>query len=129
MIGTVGDVLNSSPTDLTRKGKCTGCGECCSNILPLSDAEIKRIKEYVKLNNVKEQSHFIIGMATKPKMDLSCPFMKASGDKRCVIYDIRPAICRDYVCNKSSKDMSEELLKEKRKPVFMRETFFGKEKK
>ena len=50
MIGTVGDVLNSSPTNLTKKGKCTGCGECCSNILPLSDAEIKRIKDYIKLN-------------------------------------------------------------------------------
>lgn len=129
MIGTVGDVLNSSPTDLTRKGKCTGCGECCSNILPLSDAEIKRIKAYIKLNNVKEQSHFIIGMATKPDVDLSCPFMMMTGNKRCVIYEVRPAICRDYVCNKTSKDMSEELLKEKRKPVFMRETFFGKDKK
>ena len=124
MIGTVGDVLNSSPTDLTRKGKCTGCGECCSNILPLSDAEIKRIKAYIKLNNVQEQKHFIIGMATKPDMDFACPFMKVSGNKRCVIYEIRPEICRDYVCNKSSKDISEELLKEKRKPVFMRETFF-----
>lgn len=33
--------------DNTRKGKCIKCGECCSNLLPLSLTEIERIHAYI----------------------------------------------------------------------------------
>ena len=35
-------------------GKCIGCGECCSDILPVTSREIKRLKQYVKKHHLKE---------------------------------------------------------------------------
>lgn len=32
----------------TVDGKCSKCGNCCSDILPLSDDEIRRIHKYVR---------------------------------------------------------------------------------
>lgn len=125
MRGTPEDAIGATVTDLTDHGRCTGCGECCSNILPLSDREVREIKHYVKAHNIKEQKHFIIGMAEKPDYDLCCPFMKPSGNKRCTIYEVRPEVCRNFICNR--KELSLALLSEKRKAVMMRETFFGKQ--
>ena len=33
--------------DHTIDGKCSGCGDCCSAILCVSDAEVKKIKKYL----------------------------------------------------------------------------------
>ena len=55
--------------DFTANGKCSNCGKCCSNCLPLSEAEIKRIKAYIKRHGIKEQRHnFASGV------DMTCPF-------------------------------------------------------
>lgn len=124
MISSLHEAMSSQMTDLTRDGKCTGCGECCSNLLPLSKSEICRIRAYIKKHGIKEQEHFIIGMAEKPKADMTCPFMKLGGNKRCVIYDVRPEICRAFTCRGTK--MTKELLREERRAVLMRETFFGK---
>lgn len=35
-------------TDYTRCGECSNCGQCCSDILHLSEEEIKRIDKYLK---------------------------------------------------------------------------------
>lgn len=48
---------NIQITDFTFNGKCSNCGQCCSNLLPLSDSEVKRIKQYIKKHNIKEQRH------------------------------------------------------------------------
>lgn len=29
-------------------GKCSCCGECCTDLLPLTDAELKRLKNYLQ---------------------------------------------------------------------------------
>ena len=44
-------------TNFCKDGKCSCCGECCSDMLPLSDAEIIKIKKYIKKNNIKMISH------------------------------------------------------------------------
>lgn len=108
--------------DKTADGKCSGCGECCSDLLPLSDAEIKRIKEYVKKHNIKEQWHTVLATAT----DLTCPF-RDNVNKKCLIYSIRPAICRSFVCNKHPKDNIEvrDNLHKINRVVCMRNEFFG----
>ena len=41
--------------DFTKDGKCSSCGQCCSNLLPLSNNEIRKIKEYIKKHGIKEQ--------------------------------------------------------------------------
>lgn len=34
--------------DLTCNGECTQCGNCCSNLLPMTEDEIATIRRYIK---------------------------------------------------------------------------------
>lgn len=51
--------------DFTDNGKCTQCGECCTNILPMTQAEINNIHKYIKKHNVKEQRHTVLFVVPK----------------------------------------------------------------
>ena len=107
--------------DNTVDGKCIGCGECCSNMLPLSQNEINRIRAYIKKHNIKEQRHnFMMGI------DMTCPF-RDDGNKVCTIYPVRPDICREFVCNHSIEALqkSKEEHHRTKQPTFMRNVFFG----
>ena len=44
--------------DHTKDGECSGCGQCCSAILCVSDAEVAKIKKYLKLN-IQQEYNFI----------------------------------------------------------------------
>lgn len=77
--------------DLTNNGKCTGCGACCSSILPMSKKEISKIRGYIKRHNIKVSA--TIG-------DIDCPFMdREKKTERCKIYPVRPGICRAFKCD------------------------------
>lgn len=107
--------------DFTKGGKCSNCGECCSNCLPLSEAEIKRIHAYIKKHNIKEQRHnYMVGV------DMTCPF-RDNANKKCLIYEIRPAICRSFMCNHTHEDIMNAKLDIHKinRAVFMRAEFFG----
>ena len=43
-----------SVVDLTVDGRCSNCGECCSNFLPINYQEVVRIKKYIKEKNIQE---------------------------------------------------------------------------
>ena len=108
-------------TDFTIKGKCSNCGGCCSNCLPLSDKEAKQIKAYIKKHDIKEQRHnFMLGT------DLTCPF-RDEANKKCLIYEIRPEICRQFMCNHTKENIMKWKLDfhKKFRVVFMRNEFFG----
>lgn len=107
--------------DYTVNGKCSSCGQCCSNLLPLSDGEVKRIKEYIRKHNIKEQRHN--GMVG---VDMTCPF-RDEANRKCLIYEIRPAICKQFMCNHSIEDIRKWKIDfhMKFKVVFMRNEFFG----
>lgn len=113
--------------DCTVNGKCSGCGDCCSNRLPLSQKEINQIKIYIKKHNIVEQKHgiFVLSRAT---IDMTCPFMDSTAkDHKCTIYPVRPQICREYMCNKGETFMpSSAVLDGNHHNIFMRETFFAK---
>ena len=86
---------------------CVQCGRCCANILMISPKEIKLIKEYIQDNNIKviNRNNFLL------LEDVNiCPFLKDDGDKaECLIYEVRPSICRSFSCNpKFSKEMEYE---------------------
>lgn len=53
-------------------GSCSGCGECCSDFLPLSSDEVKRIKAYVKKHGLKPH-HNAVALMTGA-YDVTCPF-------------------------------------------------------
>lgn len=115
--------LTNNITDFTCNGKCSNCGECCSNFLPLSDVEIKTIKEYVKKHNIKPCNHTL---AVSKEIDGICPF-RDSINKRCLIYKVRPEICRSFICNKNMSDIEESkrLCYERKQAISMWHEIFG----
>ena len=125
MVGTFEDVLRDMKNgvmDFTDNGKCKGCGECCSSLLPVSEKELKRIKRYVKEHGIKPQG--ISAVYAKPMFDLTCPFLRKDVSKdRCLIYPVRPDICVRFKCDNARNkrwydgDMSDKRL------VNMREEF------
>lgn len=87
--------------DFTDNGKCQDCGNCCGNYLPLTDVERVTIKRYVKKHNLHPaKSLFVKGPWAKPTIHNECPFLLNADGHRCMIYSIRPEICRAYTCHK-----------------------------
>lgn len=110
--------------DYTKEGKCSQCGNCCSGILPLSMADIKRIHKYMETHKLKEHRSGVAMMTGQ--VDGTCPF-RDDVNKRCDIYDVRPAICRVFICNKSKENAVKDRnrLSSVNKTVYMRSEFFG----
>ena len=108
----IGERKNFKITDNTICGKCSKCGECCSNFLPVTQNEVDIIEEYVIKNNIKPQKQNLI-----MKQQLTCPYYDG---KKCLIYEVRPLICKAFYCNKMPDyEEAKELQKEKRIPVNM----------
>lgn len=104
-------------------GKCTHCGECCADLLPLTPGELEIIKRYVKKHKIKEhrQAPFWDRNAT----DLTCPFRNQQ-TKRCDIYPARPLICKEFICSKSLMDAhrDRDLIHSSRKVYSLRYEIF-----
>ncbi len=84
--------------DYTKYGECSGCGECCSRLIPLSSKEINTIKKYMQENNIKiNENKFPFAGEV---IDMRCPFLNKEKENRCTIYEVRPLICREFSCYK-----------------------------
>lgn len=88
--------------DFTINGQCSNCGKCCTNFIPISSKELKKIKQYVKKYNIKEQDSYINYPTQNTNLNLYCPF-RDDINKVCTIYPVRPSICRDFICNKDCR--------------------------
>lgn len=110
--------------DFTVNGECSNRGGCCSNFLPVSGKEIKGIRRYIRKKKIKEQKHIV--PASTPIEDWTCPF-RDNTSKKCVIYAVRPAICRDFRCDKPRKKIQADkaMYHGKYQVVDMRKEFFG----
>lgn len=108
-------------TDFTVNGKCSNCGHCCSNMLPMSKQEVNRIKAYIKQHDIKEQRHNFSAL-----VDMTCPF-RDEANRKCLVYEVRPAICRQFMCNHTHEDIMKAKFNfhEINQVVFMRHEFFG----
>lgn len=110
--------------DFTKDGKCIGCGNCCSNLLPLTNKEIREIKKYIEKHNIKKQDHKLFVLA-KNQIDMMCPFLDDSKPKhKCTIYEVRPFICRDFICSRG-KQPDSRLYQGGRHAVDVAKTFFS----
>lgn len=128
MVGTLSEAFKNMENglyDYTENGKCTGCGACCSTLLPVSGKKIKEIRRYIKKNHIQEQQHNY--PVKNLGFDLTCPFLNGSKrNNKCEIYPVRPEICRSFMCNDPhGARQNKKLLHKKYKPVDMRELFFG----
>lgn len=103
---------NIQITDNSVCGQCSKCGECCSNILPVSQGEVNEIQKYVIKNNIKPQTQMLV-MQNR----LACPYYDG---KKCLIYEVRPLICKEFYCYKKPDiNMARKFNKEKHITVDM----------
>lgn len=111
--------------NMTDNGKCTGCGNCCSNLLPMTDKEIEIIRQYIKKHHIKECKNGI--PLANPILDMTYPFLNADKKtEKCMIYSICPEICRCFVCSEPNGALKhKELWHGIRKPVDVRREFFN----
>lgn len=97
---TVARDLATEPTDLTDGGQCSRCGGCCSSVLPLGDEDIARLRSFIADTGFEPSlpdGHDVIYM--------HCPFLvedKTAGTKSCAAYDVRPGVCRVFICSNSN---------------------------
>lgn len=115
--------LENMITNKTCNGKCSNCGECCSDILPIDQTEIKRIKKFIQKNGIKESKHLSI---IDTRLDLTCPF-RDNKNKKCLIYEVRPDICRCFICSKPTPNIEHDkaLFYSQKTAQSMRNVFFG----
>lgn len=93
-------------TDNSVCGKCSKCGECCTNLLPISQEELDTIQKYVIENKIRPQSHMLV-MQNR----LCCPYYNG---QKCLIYEVRPLICREFYCyKKPSYETGKKFLNDK----------------
>lgn len=111
--------------DLTNNGKCSNCGNCCSNILPITKKEIIEIKKYIKEHDVKEQNHMTFVFSTQ-SIDMVCPFCDINKELKCTIYPVRPSICKIFLCANTAR-RNIHLSDAGRRDRNMREVFFERE--
>lgn len=112
--------------DYTVNGECSNCGQCCSNFLPVGKHEVERIRRYIKKHKIEAQVRRY--PTRKHMIDFVCPF-RAEGEKKCLIYPVRPAICQDFRCDKPSRGiMADKAMYHGKYPAIdMRATFYGGE--
>ena len=118
--GMEGNIYN-----FTKDGECSSCGNCCSNLLPMSKKEIRTIHDYIRKNNIRESKHIL--PVKKQPYDMVCPF-RDNGKKICTLYPVHPEICRQFICDSEKRAKhNRALLKQTREIVMVREEFFGGE--
>lgn len=122
-IGNFDDVANREVVDFTKDGKCSECGSCCNRVLALNTYEINTIKKYIKRHGIKQNKH-AVNVYAQPLYDMTCPFLDDTKEThKCAIYDVRPLICREFICKRDFKP-SETLMFSDRRRVDMVETFY-----
>ena len=93
-------------TDNSICGQCSKCGECCTNLLPVSQKEVDIMQRYVIANKIRPQTQMLV-MQNR----LTCPYYNG---KKCLIYEVRPLICKEFYCyKKPTAQLGEKFLKDK----------------
>ena len=122
--------MGNSVIDYTRDGKCSCCQECCSDILPLTIKEIEAIFEYMNKAGVRPISRY--SAFPEPRIDMRCCFID-DRTHRCMVYSVRPEICRKFICNQQSDTIEQNKNRVSRRKnsfnismhvTFMREPHF-----
>lgn len=110
--------------NMTDNGKCTGCGNCCSNLLPMTDKEIEVIRRYIKKHHIKEFKHGI--PLANPALDMTCPFLNTDKKtEKCMIYEVRPNICRQFSCDPQQRPQLDMEYANNARIVDVRREFFN----
>ena len=102
---------NKGVQDMTQNGSCSRCGSCCGLFIPFTDKELLKIKKYVREHNIKPYNRI---NAITGQFNAHCCFYDES-KKICRVYEARPYVCRDFICNrknwKTKRDSYEKRAK------------------
>lgn len=91
-----------------KKGQCSRCGSCCTEMLPLTEDEVKLIRAYVKENNTEIVSPFIYNSEGELRtFSTLCPFYEPIKQK-CLVYQVRPGICRTFKCDRNPELLTKQ---------------------
>ena len=86
-------------TNFTKNGECSKCGNCCTPVIPITEEEVKKIREYIKENDIK-----MVMPITKEGRHIKCCFYDFE-NHRCNIYPVRPEVCRKFICSLNNKEI------------------------
>lgn len=108
-----------------KDGKCSQCGNCCSNLLPMSRKEVDTIRRYIRKNHIKECKHLL--PTANRTYDMTCPFLDTDKScEKCRIYPVRPEICKQFICdNEQRAKHNRALLGQTRQIIDVRSEFFN----
>ena len=107
----MGILINQLPTDelITNfciDHKCSCCGSCCAEFLPVTRKEIEVIRKYLEEHKDIKASY---GTDSSGETLVAQCCFKDEQTNRCKIYPVRPYVCRHFKCDKNI-----ELLKKER---------------
>lgn len=107
--------IQTKITNFTKNGKCSNCGECCTRFLPISSKEKKEIMRYLEKNDIS-LTLFSFPYNFDQSLVLLCPF-RDDGHKKCLIYPVRPNICKNTICSNSDSSIKQKNLLTRRYPI------------
>lgn len=113
-IGSFDEFCNrdKSITDFCINGECSRCCSCCTEHLTMTEKEMNRIKEYVRIHNIRPIKRLFL---VNNSYDDTCPFADHANNK-CLIYPVRPELCKTFSCHDIS--CYEKFLRSAAKNVF-----------
>lgn len=94
--------------NLTDNGKCSRCGECCDDFLPVTLKEVDDISKYIQRNGIKGISK--VSLFPELIFDKQCPFLDNKKNE-CLIYAVRPEVCKEFICSQSKNEMADNQVK------------------
>lgn len=106
--------------------KCINCNDCCGILTLISENEYQELKKYFTKNKIGKEIYkvavkrVLTEMRERDALYLQCPLN--TGTKKCVIYDRRPSVCRDFHCKAELNKVTEDV--EKRKEVYGKRMIF-----
>lgn len=105
-------------------GVCSNCGECCTDLLPLTPDELRTLKEYAHAHGLRE--HRQAPFWDQHAIDMTCPFRNQQ-TQRCDAYPARPEICRSFICSKPKAEAyrDRDAVAETRQHYSLRWEIFG----
>lgn len=95
----------------TKCGECSRCGDCCGLFIPFNDSDVDAIKKYVKAHNIKPANRLNVMTGG---FEARCCFYDKT-NKKCLIYPVRPYVCKDFMCDRLDWKKRRDLYESKAK--------------
>ena len=93
---------------------CNNCNECCSMLSMITPEEYQFYLKYFSINK-RGREIFKEGVTRWVKVgmkansiNMMCPFL--SSTKRCLIYQIRPKVCKEFHCSPNLNKLDKSII-------------------